>query len=162
MIHSSPPCQAHTSLNVMWNAKKHPDLVAITREKLKESGLPYIIENVPGAPLVGPIILCGSMFGLSAGPYDLRRHRLFECSFHVHQEKCSHVKGKPVIGVYGDHVRCKRRNGDLPMARGKPLADEAMGIDWMNFRELSQAIPPAYTHHIGLQLIKHLQREVTP
>jgi DNA (cytosine-5)-methyltransferase 1 len=151
IIHASPPCQAHTCLNVMWNAKPHDDFVEPTREKLKASGLPYIIENVPGAPLIDPIKLCGSMFGLGAGPYDLRRHRMFECSFYVEQPKCNHIKRKPVIGVYGDHVRCRRRNGDLPMALGKPLADEAMGIDWMNWRELRQSIPPAYTQYIGEQ-----------
>ncbi|MBC8395046.1 MAG: DNA cytosine methyltransferase [Deltaproteobacteria bacterium] len=154
VIHASPPCQAHTCLNVMWNAKKHLDLVLPTRKRLRMSGVPYIIENVPGAPLINPIVLCGSMFGLSAGPYDLRRHRLFECSFVVEPLKCNHIKSKPVIGVYGDHVRCRRRNGDLPMALGKPLADEAMGIGWMNFRQLSQAIPPAYTEYIGKQLRK--------
>ena len=156
-IHASPPCQKYTCLNVMWNAKNHYDFVEQTRKTLKLTGLPYIIENVPGAPLTGPIKLCGSMFGLGAGPYDLRRHRLFECSFFVDQPKCNHIKGKPVIGIYGDHVRCRRRKGDLPIATGKPLANEAMGIDWMNWRELSQAIPPAYTEFIGKQLISYLR-----
>lgn len=151
IIHASPPCQAHTCLNKMWNAREHDDFVRPIRERLTTSGLPYVIENVPNAPLINPVKLCGSMFGLGAGPYDLRRHRLFECSFPVSQPKCNHIKGKPVIGIYGDHVRCRRRNGDLPMAIGKPLANEAMGIDWMNWRELSQAIPPAYTQYIGDQ-----------
>lgn len=157
VIHASPPCQKHTCLNVMWNAKKHHDFVGPIRDKIRESGLPYIIENVPGAPLIDPVKLCGSMFGLGAGPYRLRRHRLFECSFHVNPLQCNHEKGIPVIGIYGDHVRCRRRNGDLPMALGKPLADKAMGIDWMTYKELSQAIPPAYTEWIGKQIMRKLE-----
>jgi DNA (cytosine-5)-methyltransferase 1 len=159
MIHASPPCQAYSCMKALWPEKKYDDLVGYIREKLTESGLPYIIENVPGAPLIAPIKLCGSMFDLGAGPYALRRHRMFECSFHVNQPKCSHTKGKPVIGVYGDHVRCSRRNGDLPMALGKPLADEAMGIDWMNWRELTQSIPPAYTEFLGRHALAFLGKE---
>ena len=149
IVHASPPCQAHTSLSSMWNSRKHESLIEPIRTRLRASGIPYVIENVPGAPMIDPVLLCGTMFGLGAGPYDLRRHRLFECSFPVRQPVCVHVRGKAVIGIYGDHVRCRRRNGDLPMAIGKPLADTAMGIDWMNFKQLAQAIPPAYTEFIG-------------
>jgi len=145
----------------MWNAKDHPNLIPETRELLIETGLPYIIENVMGAPLKNPLRLCGTMFHLGAGPYDLRRHRLFECSFPVHSLACNHSK-KPTIGIYGDHVRCRRRKGDLPMALGKPLADKAMGINWMNWRELSQAIPPAYTEYIGKQLIQAIKGDLWP
>lgn len=36
------------------------------------------------------------------------------------------------------------------------LWSHAMGIDWMNTKELAQAIPPIYTQFIGEQLINHL------
>lgn len=62
-IHASPPCQAHCDLKHMWNAKDNPDLIGPTRELLQKIGRPYIIENVEGAPLISPIILCGTMFG---------------------------------------------------------------------------------------------------
>src|SRR5262245_59659 len=59
-IHASPPCQAHSDLKVMWNARKHEDLIAPTREYLQATGLPYVIENVEGAPLIDPVRICGS------------------------------------------------------------------------------------------------------
>lgn len=80
-IHSSPPCQAYCSLKSMPNAKVHADLVAPTRELLKASGKPWVIENVVGAPLINPRMLCGTMFGLGTGNADLRRHRLFETNW---------------------------------------------------------------------------------
>jgi hypothetical protein len=35
-------------------------------------------------------------------------------------------------------------------------AREAMGIDWMIWGELVEAIPPVYTHTIGKQLLTNL------
>ena len=157
VVHASPPCQLFSDLAVMWNARKdHPDLIEPVRSRVIALGLPYVIENVPGAPLPGAMMLCGSMFGLGAGPYQLRRHRLFELSpsFAI-APPCQHRS--PTIGIYGDHVRCRRRHGDLPMALGKQLADEAMGIDWMPWKPLCQAIPPAYTEWIGKQLMEALK-----
>src|SRR5512135_844069 len=63
-IWASPPCQAHTALRKMWNSKPHADLIPQTRERLVAAGIPYVIENVPGAPLSNPIRLCGTAFGL--------------------------------------------------------------------------------------------------
>lgn len=160
-IHASPPCQAFTPLKRMWNAKEHPDLVGVTREKLDAIGGPYVIENVPGAPLVNATMLCGSMFRLGCDGGELRRHRLFECSFHVGlTPPCKHGWSGPngeTIGVYGGHGRDRRRrtNGQhFPTAKRA----EAMGIDWMTGAELSQAIPPAYTEFIGRQLLVALAR----
>src|SRR5581483_312695 len=79
-VHASPPCQAHTSLRGMWNAKEHVDLIPPTRELLRKTGLPYVIENVPGAPMDAQVMLCGSAFGLGIPGAQLRRHRLFELS----------------------------------------------------------------------------------
>jgi DNA (cytosine-5)-methyltransferase 1 len=79
LIWASPPCQAFTTLRHMPNGREHPNLIPPTREMLRASGVPYIIENVPGAPLIRPLKLCGTMFGLGTadGRAELRRHRLF-------------------------------------------------------------------------------------
>jgi len=167
-IHASPPCQAHTSLKTMHNAKRHQDLVPATRELLQAAGLPYIIENVPGAPLRNAITLCGSMFGLGVDDAELRRHRLFESNVLLLSPTCAHGKKPERIGVYGGHVRNRRRvvgvYGDgVRDSRRKydrgvdeftvDQGREAMGIDWMTITELSQAIPPAYTEYLGRQLL---------
>jgi DNA (cytosine-5)-methyltransferase 1 len=108
-IHASPPCQAFTALKSMWNAKPHPDLVDPTRQLLIASGKPYVIENVPGAPLIEAWMLCGTMFGLGTGEAELRRHRLFETTFAMLVPPCSHYQRHLVIGVYGGHGRDHRR-----------------------------------------------------
>jgi len=109
-IHASPPCQAHTALKSMWNAKKHKDLVAPTRSALRSSGLPHVIENVPGAPVEAHLILCGTMFDLGVDDAELRRHRLFETSgFYLLSPACRHYERGRVVGVYGGHGRDRRR-----------------------------------------------------
>src|ERR1051326_3078641 len=160
-IHASPPCQAYSALRVMRNARKHPDLVGPTRDLLEATGLPYVIENVHGAPLKAALMLCGSMFGLPG----LRRHRYFELSWGLSElvPPCQHVG--MTVGVYGAKVRNiaqeKRHYAKDKATRGDPtgvvlpqqLGRDAMGIDWMNMDELSEAIPPAYTEWIGRQLL---------
>lgn len=171
VIHASPPCQAHTALKGMWNAKPHADFLPQTREALQATGLPYVIENVPGAPMDVGLMLCGSMFGLrtSCGAV-LRRHRLFESNRLIMSPgECDHkgvslvVTGhspttwaqhsrRRTIGVYGDHTRDRTRN----LIRETFTVDdarEAMGIDWLSMPGLSQAIPPAYTKWIGAYLV---------
>jgi DNA (cytosine-5)-methyltransferase 1 len=154
-IHASPPCQAHTALQTMPNAREHPDLVGSTRDLLKATGLPYVIENVPGAPLLSPVVLCGASFGLGADGRHLARHRLFESSFPIMVPPCAHAAGR-VIGIYGDHARKERRHGaqsQYGAVDGLRFGREAMGIDWMEWPELAQAIPPAYCEHIGHYLL---------
>lgn len=151
-IHASPPCQAYTALRSSWNAKEHPELVEPVRELLQASGRPWVIENVEGAPLRHPMRLCGSMFGLGIPGFQLRRHRLFEFSDDVFclQPSCHHQGA--VVGVYGDHLRSRghwRAGADFPGQDKVALARQALGIDWMNWHELSQSIPPAYTEFIG-------------
>jgi DNA (cytosine-5)-methyltransferase 1 len=152
-IHASPPCQAHTRLRTMHNAKKHVDLIPQVRAMLQAARVPYSIENVFGAPLKNPVMLCGTMFGLGCDGADLYRHRFFECSFPVEQLRCRHNTGRDTIGIYGGHVRNRRRR---PLSKDRGVADfaveegkRAMGIDWMSLLEMSQAIPPAYSEHIG-------------
>jgi DNA (cytosine-5)-methyltransferase 1 len=152
VIHSSPPCQVFTRARHLRDAQggvpSALDLVAPTRERLRVTGLPYVIENVPGAPLYGAT-LCGSSFGLK-----VRRHRVFESNVYIMQLPCDHkAQGRPV-GVYhvlNDHVP---QGGTT--ARDMNEANEAMGIDWMKWNELKESIPPAYTEFIGRQLIAHL------
>ena len=167
-IHASPPCQAHTAMKTMWNAKEHDDLIPATRELLMASGKPWVMENVPGAPLNNPVMLCGTMFGLGSGDAELRRHRLFECSIFVMAPPCQH--GSRVVGIYGGHVRNRRRTigiygegvRDSRRKHDKGVDDftvqhgrEAMGIDWMTLAELCQAIPPAYREYLGRELARH-------
>jgi DNA (cytosine-5)-methyltransferase 1 len=155
-IWASPPCQRFTSMARAPNAKgrRHPDLLAPTRATLIRIGLPYVIENVPGAPLVNPITLCGTMFRLRTpdGRFELRRHRLFETSFPVEPPRCQHEL--PVIGVYGGHFRDRRRDKGRNHRSGSNLPREhglsAMGVAWpMTTAELSEAIPPAYSRLIA-------------
>lgn len=156
LIWASPPCQAHTALKKMHNARKHIDFVPQTRALLKAIGKPYIIENVVGAPLIRPITLYGTMFGLRTPGAELRRHRLFETSFDVQSPcVCRHGAELRVIGVYGGHGRDRRRiqnTQDFSTEQRR----EAMGISWMNGMELSQAIPPAYSQYLAEQFLKSL------
>lgn len=146
VIASSPPCQAHMTLR-HWTKREYPDLIAATRAALQATGKPYVIENVPGAPLVSPIMLCGSMFGLK-----VIRHRLFECSLPIWfpPGPCSHPKG--AVGRRGntgtrDWITVTGHFSNVP------LAQRAMDIPWMTQAELSQAIPPAYTKWLGDQIL---------
>jgi DNA (cytosine-5)-methyltransferase 1 len=159
-IHASPPCQAYSyATRRNGTQDRHPDLVGPTRELLKATGLPYVIENVPGAPLIDPTQICGSGLGLR-----VRRHRLFETNFPLMGVPCSHgwqrsnnnrIRSgyKPpensVVPVYGGG----QAGFDVATCR------EAMGIPWMTTDELNNAIPPAYTEHIGQYLLTHLQAQ---
>ena len=153
-IHASPPCQAFTRAAKLRDAQggrvSSLDLVADTADRLVLNGRPYVIENVPGAPLQG-VVLCGSTFGLG-----VRRHRIFESNVWLAGPgPCRHrEQGRP-IGVYhvlGDEIPHGGRT-----ARTLDEAQRAMGIDWMAWAELKEAIPPAYTEWIGRQLLTALE-----
>lgn len=173
VIHASPPCQRFTTMRKgLWEDREHPNLVDATRRLLIVAGAPYAIENVPGAPLIDPIKLCGTMFRLGTKNAELRRHRLFECSgFPLMLVPCcshgSYGHKVPTLGrdgsarywpatieVYGNGGGSSRRDS-RQMFPHRDRSD-AMGIDWMNGDELSQAIPPAYTEFIGRQLLAQL------
>lgn len=155
-IWASPPCQADTAMKHAPGAKgdANPRLIVPMRARLKASGVPWVMENVVGAALLDPVTLCGSMFGLGAQGYQLQRHRLFESNFPIPPLECCH-DARPVIGVYGGHSRCRaasaggRGTKDVWIGGHKAAASEAMGIDWMTLEEISEAIPPAYSEHIG-------------
>ena len=152
-VHASPPCQVHASLRVATNAREHGDAIPATRALLRASGRPYVIENVVGAPLINPVRVCGSSLGLGTDTHELRRHRLFECSFAVLVPPCAH-NGRRVLGIYGDHARDNRRassiaTGHFTDPAGLAAARDALDIPWATWPELTQAIPPAYTELIG-------------
>lgn len=155
-IWASPPCQAYTR-----QGKKgvHPELIEPIRARLEKSGIPYVIENVVGAPLRDPVLLCGSMFGLG-----VRRHRKFETSFPLHAPSSCQHKGHDIrayYGAWGREAFRAKKPGNKDTLRGTVDRSNAdMGIDWMVWDELTQAIPPAYAEHIGQMAIAHLtQRE---
>ena len=162
-IHASPPCQAYSVANNIHRRTDHPDLIAATRDALEATGLPYVIENVEGARkhMRSPVTICGLSVGV-----NVRRHRLFECNFPVMVPPCGDHRGDWLL-VFGHtvlergHVVAKAKGGGnvirrkhTTTARGR----EAMGIDWMNRDELSDAIPPAYTEHIGSYLLAEVER----
>jgi DNA (cytosine-5)-methyltransferase 1 len=155
-IWASPPCQRFSALKRAPGAKgnEHPDLITPTREALARSGKPWCIENVEGAPLRNPFLLCGTMFNLKTPDgAQLRRHRIFETSFPVLTPECAHGRG-PVIGVYGGHFRDRRRPAGSNHRSGSNLLREhgfvAMEITWqMTTEELSEAVPPAYSRFIA-------------
>jgi len=159
-IHASPPCPRYSAATPAANRDKHPDLVGPVREALRAWGGPYVIENVPGAPLDQPVTLCGSMFGLG-----VRRHRLFETNAPMMQLECRHASQPQVWGVYGDHGDAQPVTRPDGTSRGNKARDaaharEVMGIDWMTeWDDLADAIPPAYTEFLGAQLLEHIERE---
>jgi DNA (cytosine-5)-methyltransferase 1 len=160
VVHASPPCQRHSSLAKLSPHREYPDLIPGTRARLRAFGAPYVIENVVGAPLEAPVMLCGSMVGL----HLIRRHRLFESSVVLLSPTCAHNRGEAVLpALNGDD---RKRGGKSRICGvygngGDKRADlwpTAMGIEWMTRQELTQAIPPAYTEWIGRQLFAAIER----
>jgi len=152
-IHASPPCQRYIRSGNVDRAK-HPDLLAPTRELLEQTGLPWVIENVPGAPMRPDVVLCGSHFGL-----PIRRHRWFELSWGetVMTLACDH--SHPVTGVYGNpHGQGGASPGMLPS--DLETWSLGLGIWWMTTAELADAIPPAYSEFVGSHLLAHIGVEV--
>lgn len=163
-IHASPPCQGYTPMRHAPGAKGAPRLIGTTRAMLERAGLPWIIENVEDArpEMREPLTLCGSMFGLGAQGCRLQRHRLFESNIAISAPKpCQHDE-RPVIGVYGGHARRRaasaggRGTRDVWEGGHRAAMSEAMGMTWATCAEMSEAIPPAYTEHLGRQLIAHI------
>ncbi len=151
-IHASPPCQAYSDLRHRTRGE-YVDLVASTRALLVETGLPYVIENVEGAPLVDPVTICGSSLALGSSDRQLRRHRLFETNWTLMVPPCAH-QGQ-VVGVYGTGGGGQMTRGYK--ARGVVEAREVLGTPWMTLAECAQAIPPAYTELVGHQLMQHIR-----
>jgi DNA (cytosine-5)-methyltransferase 1 len=151
VIHASPPCPRYSQVTGFHPGKRdeHPDLVGPVRDLLVRIGKPWVIENVPGAPLRRDLVLCGEMFGLR-----VHRHRWFELGF-------------PAMGIPHTPHQLKGAKTNSHIEDGYTrwitghfanLADasEAMGIDWMDKHGLSQAVPPAYTEFIGGQALTYI------
>jgi DNA (cytosine-5)-methyltransferase 1 len=163
-IHASPPCQGYSVARHLQTGKKlrHHRLIETTRFLLKnvplhtgKSGFvgeptPWVIENVVGAPLIDPITLCGTSFGL-----PLTRHRRFESNIPLTGLPCGDHTNAHYNPVGHAYVNTDLRNTVLTADDRRYWASrtrEAMGIDWMNRDELKEAIPPAYTELIGNQI----------
>ena len=156
-IWASPPCQAHSALRHLRPEKEYACFIAATRKKLQDYGGPWIIENVPGAPLKNYVQLCGSSFGLR-----VRRHRWFESELFFLVPQCRHdLQGRPidVSGTGGRRInrRPDVHGGNTNKPRSIAEAREAIGIDWASRCGISQAIPPAYSEFLGRQVLAHIE-----
>ena len=156
-VWASPPCQAHSALRHLRLEKDYPCFIQATRQKLQGYGGPWIIENVPGAPLKNYVQLCGSSFGLR-----VRRHRWFESELFFLVPQCRHdLQGQPidVSGTGGRRINRRQNDhgGNLNKPRSIREAREAIGIDWASRYGISQAIPPAYSEFLGRQILAHMK-----
>lgn len=157
-VWASPPCQRFSDLAKRnGNGNDWPDLIEPIRINLREwatygkhHGALYVIENVEGAPLRFPTMLCGTMFP----PLRVLRHRLFESNFPM--EPPAHGK-HPKVHTFDkrkSHFGTTDEMRDFVQVTGGgncrvAAAREAMGIDWMTKGEINEAIPPAYAEFIG-------------
>lgn len=159
-VHVSPPCKRFTALRHTDTGlhlfDPHPDMLTPTLERCAKLTIPWVIENVPGAPLPGAVTYCGSSFGL-----QVRRHRLFLSNVPLEPPPCDHASQPVVLGVYGNGGadagrRGRGGGGGTKVARAE--AARALGCDWTDHQPtLSQMIPPAYTEHVGAQLLAYLE-----
>ena len=160
-VHASPPCQSYSDLAKRnGNADKWPRLIEPVRKMLRRSGLPYVMENVEGAPLLNPVVLCGTMFP----KLRVLRHRLFETNFEMippphkkHPKVHTFDKRKSHYGKtdeWKDFVQVTG-GGNCTLA----AARDAMSIDWMSKGEINESIPPAYTQFVGRHLMQNLTGE---
>jgi DNA (cytosine-5)-methyltransferase 1 len=167
VIHASPPCQAY-SITKHSHDNEHPDLLEPTREALISTGRPYVIENVVGAPLIDPVMLCGTEFGLRATDVDghelaLRRHRLFESNvWLMGAGGCLHDQ-TTIAGTYTGSRHRKPEHRDNPARLGgyvpapRTVRSALLGgVDWMDDHGMAQCIPPVYAAFIGAQLMEAL------
>lgn len=154
-VWASPPCQAHTALKHV-TGKEYECYIERTREKLKSWGGLYIIENVIGAPLENPVMLCGSSFGLR-----VRRHRIFESNVPLTVPACNHAAQPEPIDVSGTGSaqlgdRKKKTGGKCRKPKNLDEAREIMGMPWATRKEIAQAIPPAFAEHLARQIMRVL------
>jgi DNA (cytosine-5)-methyltransferase 1 len=153
-IWASPPCQSYSAA-MRHLATPQPMLIEAIRERLEANGAPWVIENVVGAPLRHPLVLCGTMFGLR-----IHRHRLFESSCLFALVPDCFAK-EPVLNPHSAKSR-ERIYAEFGRQDAEKLWRNEMGVEWMSRHETREAIPPAYAEFIGLQIIQHIGvRELT-
>lgn len=151
-VHASPPCQAYTTgAKAAHSSTLHPDLYGPMRLRLLAAGLPWVIENVPGAPSRSGIVLCGRMFGL-----EVDRHRTFETSWLIMQPAHTHQRGDRRPVIVAGHGGAKW--ADYAHSRHAPKVEwpRLMGMPWATPAACAEAIPPAYTEWIERQLLAQL------
>lgn len=150
-IWASPPCQPFSIGAARWRVagREYPDLVAATRAMLEASGVPYCIENVPGAPIRADLVLTGPMFGLKT---NRRRH------FEISGFFALNPPMRPVVGPKnGREYFTAAGHGGNGTGKASVWA-EGMGVEWIRTREtIAQAIPPAYAEYIGRAVLRHVQ-----
>jgi DNA (cytosine-5)-methyltransferase 1 len=153
-IHASPPCQEYSVTKTLHD-NKYPDLLVPTRNALKASGKPYIMENVPGSPMLDYVKLRGDMFGLRT-----LRVRYFESNCLLIVPSYPKKKGTTSgngkkYSSFDDGYYVTVTGNNFRFTDGKV----AMDIFWMTKRELTQSIPPAYSEFLGLQLMRYVNYE---
>jgi DNA (cytosine-5)-methyltransferase 1 len=157
-FHASPPCVDHMRYRAAWAHEAGTGwLLGAVRERLRGQPAPWVIENVPGAPLRPDFRLCGCMYGLRDDEWLLIRERWFETSWAGFALRPSCVHDRPACTVIKNGAfyllpRPRHAKRYIPLATAKAL----MGIDWMTKKELGEAIPPAYTADIGAELLSQL------
>lgn len=153
-IHASPPCQRFSVMTQCRPgiAETFPDLIDPVRQRLKASGLPYVIENVPKAPLIDPAQVCGTSFGMR-----IRRHRLFETNFYLPSTTCKH--DGYVMNPWNSKGgrRRMREHFGIPNGQQNPAWRAEMGVEWMGGHDAEQAVPPAYTQYVGKYLMDAIE-----
>ena len=157
-VHASPPCHDHSTLAHFTGPDGTADLLRATMDRLAGLDVPWVVENVAGADMPGSLVLCGTEFGLCTPfrgrVYWLRRHRRFASNVWLYGAGGCNCAGRLIGGVYGNGGAGKFGRG---FKLDRAASGAALGIDWMNRREISQAIPPAYTEFIGEQLLTALR-----
>lgn len=150
-IHASPPCIRWTALPLTTEQReRHPDLIAPLRPLLNSTGLPYVIENVPRAPLRGAALICGATMGLK-----VIVHRKFEANWLLMTAGCScPADATTRHGFVNRRPRGPLANGRKIPRRGEDHWRAEAGLDWLTGQAARNAIPPAYTEYIGRQLIE--------
>jgi hypothetical protein len=154
VIHASPPCQMHTRAKHLRAAQggdsKYPDLLTPTLALLRDrwAHKVWIVENVPGAPeMDDAVVECGSGYFLG-----VRRHRLFLSNRQLVGSQCQHKgQGRPwgVYHVMGDSIPQGGRTATT-LEQGRYVMGVKRDIPWNSLKE---GFPPAYTEHIGSQIL---------
>lgn len=170
--HASPTCTGYSrgTAAIPDRFDRYDRLIAATREALVQVGGPYVIENVEdsASELDMPMMLCWSMFNDPGSVLDsdgtslrMERHRLFESNVWLTAPaSCNHPRRVQVAGAYSGARRDKvearvvRKGGYVPPSLD--VLQALVGADWMSERGTFLSIPPAYTQHVGEQLLYHL------